>query len=151
MRTRPAANDDREFILSLADRLAIPNLPPWRNAADVAYGTRIRLQEALHESDPSAAFIIAEEDDGRAAGFAWVHAIRDWYTLRDIAKLEEIAVVEDGRGAGSALMQAVEAWARAHACELLVLNVLKENDRARRLYERHGFSDEHTLMTKDLR
>jgi GNAT superfamily N-acetyltransferase len=151
MRTRPATNDDREFILGLADRLAIASLPPWRSAADVASGTRFRLQEALDQSEPSASFIIAEEDDATAVGFAWVHTIRDWYTLRDIAKIEEIAVVEDGRGAGSALMHAVESWARAHKCELLVLNVLKENDRARRLYERQGFVDEHTLMTKDLR
>jgi RimJ/RimL family protein N-acetyltransferase len=32
-----------------------------------------------------------------------------------------------------------------------VLNVLQGNRRARRLYERCGFLDEHTCMTKDLR
>ncbi len=76
--------------------------------------------------------------------------ILDPFTLRDVAKLEEIAVARDGTGAGRTLMEAAEAWARLHGCKLLVLNVLEENRRARRFYERLGFQPEYTMMTKEL-
>ena len=151
MHVRPGTLDDREFILSLAERFAEPELPPWRNAVDVANGTRHRLAEGLDEANERSAFILAEEEDGTRAGFAWMRLMCDFYTLRDIAKLEEIAVAQDGSGAAKILMEAFEAWARTHDCDLLVLNVLEANHRARRLYERNGFHAEHTMMTKDLR
>ncbi len=151
MQIRPATEDDRHFVLSLAKRFAIEELPSWRTPDEVAAGTRFRLEEALDNLSARSSFLIAVQDDGTQAGFAWVTLIRDWYTMRDIAKLEEIAVAQEGVGAGAALMSAVEAWSRERDCDLLVLNVLQKNQRARRLYERFGFHDEHTLMTKDLR
>lgn len=150
MQVRPAIIEDREFILSLAQRFAEPNLPPWRNAKEVTNSTRHRLDEALTNVDDRSQFLLAEDQDSAPAGFAWMRLIRDPFTLRDVAKLEEIAVARDGTGAGRILMEAAEAWARLHGCKLLVLNVLEENHRARRFYERLGFRPEYTLMTKEL-
>ncbi|MEM1382524.1 MAG: N-acetyltransferase [Pseudomonadota bacterium] len=45
-----------------------------------------------------------------------------------------------GRGVGSALLGAVETQARAQGAQWIRLDVVAENDGARRLYERHGFA-----------
>jgi len=44
-----------------------------------------------------------------------------------------------GSGAASALVQAVLAWAEGRGASSVRLDVIDGNDRARRLYERHGF------------
>ncbi len=45
-----------------------------------------------------------------------------------------------GTGAARALVDAVLDWARHHGAAKVRLNVVESNARARRLYERHGFS-----------
>jgi len=44
-----------------------------------------------------------------------------------------------GSGAASALVQSVLAWAEGRGATLVRLDVVEGNDRARRLYQRHGF------------
>jgi ribosomal protein S18 acetylase RimI-like enzyme len=44
-----------------------------------------------------------------------------------------------GSGAASALVQSVLAWAEGRGASSVRLDVIEGNDRARRLYERHGF------------
>lgn len=44
-----------------------------------------------------------------------------------------------GSGAASALVQSVLAWAERRGASSVRLDVIEGNDRARRLYERHGF------------
>jgi ribosomal protein S18 acetylase RimI-like enzyme len=46
-----------------------------------------------------------------------------------------------GSGAASALVQAVLAWAEERGARLVRLSVIDGNNRARRLYEKHGFQD----------
>jgi len=46
-----------------------------------------------------------------------------------------------GSGAASALVQAVLTWAEERGASSVRLDVIDGNDRARRLYERHGFQD----------
>ncbi len=89
MQTRLGTSDDRDLILGLAERLTVPDLPSWRTAADVAAGTRKRLEEALNETDQRGAFIIAEDEDGSPAGFAW--GDRVYYDERwRIAEVQEL-------------------------------------------------------------
>lgn len=45
-----------------------------------------------------------------------------------------------GSGLADALIDGVEAWARGRAATALCLDVMVDNARARRLYERHGFT-----------
>ena len=66
---------------------------------------------AAHEGDPSAIQLMA----------MWVHP-----SLR-------------GSGAADALVSALAAWAAAEGAREVRLRVVKSNDRARRLYERHAF------------
>jgi len=44
-----------------------------------------------------------------------------------------------GSGAASALVQSVLAWAESRGANSVRLDVIEGNDRARRLYKRHGF------------
>lgn len=44
-----------------------------------------------------------------------------------------------GRGVGDLLVRAALQWARDHGCPRVELWVAQENDRAERLYARHGF------------
>ena len=44
-----------------------------------------------------------------------------------------------GKGVGSALLDALKDKARALACHSIRLDVIDQNQRARLLYERHGF------------
>jgi ribosomal protein S18 acetylase RimI-like enzyme len=44
-----------------------------------------------------------------------------------------------GSGVASALVQTVLAWAEERGAGSVRLDVIEDNDRARRLYERHGF------------
>lgn len=85
---------------------------------------------------PSATFVLetATGPKGIAAGVpdstdpAVVHLMAMWVhpALR-------------GSGAASALVQAVLAWAEGRGASSVRLDVVDGNDRARRLYERHGF------------
>lgn len=48
---------------------------------------------------------------------------------------------ERGRGVGDALIVAVLDWAGEQGAQAVSLNVRETNERAKRLYERHGFVD----------
>jgi ribosomal protein S18 acetylase RimI-like enzyme len=68
-------------------------------------------------------------------GFSTFHA-------RPLLNVHDLAVVpaHRGRGVGRRLLEAVEARARALGCCKLTLEVLENNPRARRMYERAGFA-----------
>jgi GNAT superfamily N-acetyltransferase len=72
----------------------------------------------------------------------------------DAAVLNELFVVPPARGTGVAddLMAAAVALARDQSLPLdrLVLDVDRENERARAFYERHGFAHWGEMVAKDL-
>jgi len=53
-----------------------------------------------------------------------------------------------GSGAASALVQSVLDWAEARRASLVRLDVIEDNLRARRLYERHGFRPTGHITTR---
>jgi ribosomal protein S18 acetylase RimI-like enzyme len=78
------------------------------------------------------------EDAGRARGLvAGMHDAED----RGIVYLMAMWVHPALRGSGAADALVTEhlAWARSVGARLVRLGVMATNDRARRLYERHGF------------
>jgi ribosomal protein S18 acetylase RimI-like enzyme len=108
-----------------------------------AFGSTLDRELARTQTDwqkwlsPSATFVLeaANGPEGIAAGVpdstdpAVVHLMAMWVhpALR-------------GSGAASALVQAVLEWAEARGANSIRLDVIDGNDRARRLYERHGFA-----------
>jgi GNAT superfamily N-acetyltransferase len=150
MRIRPVVSEDREFVIGLSARFAESSLPAWRPAESIVSGTARHLEAALASPGPRSAIFIAVDDEGAKLGFSWVFLTKDFFTGTDVAKISEIATARDGTGAGTALMAASEAWARERGCEIVVLNVLRANERARAFYERLGYEPEYTAMAKPL-
>jgi ribosomal protein S18 acetylase RimI-like enzyme len=110
--------------------------------APEAFGSTLDRERARTPEDwqkwlsPSATFVLETSTgpEGIVAGVpdstdpAVVHLMAMWVhpALR-------------GSGAASALVQAVLAWAEGRGASSVRLDVIEGNDRARRLYERHGF------------
>lgn len=102
--------------------------------------SRLGLVEAYH-TNRSTSLLVAGSSS-RLSGYAIVGS--QWGTVY----LHRIAVrpSESGRGLGGALLRAAIAWGGQTGGSSMVLNVRPENDRAKRLYERHGFVTTGTAL-----
>jgi ribosomal protein S18 acetylase RimI-like enzyme len=102
--------------------------------------SRLGLSEA-HRTNRAGTTFVATNEDG-VAGYAIVGS--QWGTVY----LHRIAVHPDhaGQGLGGALLTASIDWGDRSGGRSIILNVRPENTRARRFYERHGFSDTGTRL-----
>lgn len=95
---------------------------------------------------------VAVDDEG-LLGYVFVLP-EDLAFVWDAAVLNELYVAPDHRGTGVAddLMDAAVALARDQDLPLdrLVLDVDRENDRAKAFYERHGFAHWGEMVARDL-
>jgi GNAT superfamily N-acetyltransferase len=141
---RPAQPADREFVLSMADRLVSFDVPAFRTKDELAEGDRRALAEWFNDPKPGEALFVAEVD-GKQAGCAYLVTLVDYFNERPHAHLSVLAVAADaeGKGVGSALLDCSEAWARERGSDRLTLSALVTNSRARGIYERRGFAGEY--------
>jgi ribosomal protein S18 acetylase RimI-like enzyme len=110
--------------------------------APEAFGSTYERELARTTSDwqrwlsPGVIFIL--EDDAGAQGM--VAGVRD-ETDPAVAHLMAMWVHPSIRGSGGAdeLVAAVVVWARSEGAKLVRLQVIQENERARRCYARNGF------------
>ncbi|MFC9788409.1 GNAT family N-acetyltransferase [Rhodococcus sp. NPDC127528] len=105
----------------------------------VEYGGDRILREIAGES---TGYLLARVD-GELAGFAKVTVDREVpLSDRSGLELEKVYLLPEftGAGHGSALIGAVLDFADEHGQALVWLDVLKENEGGRRVYERHGFT-----------
>jgi ribosomal protein S18 acetylase RimI-like enzyme len=146
---RSATPADRDFVLSLAARLAAFELPPGRHAADVIAGDRRALARAFDAPSPDQDLFVAEID-GTTAGCLLMWTLEDYFSGERHGHISVIAVAADaeGRGVGAALMAYAETWAVERGHCRLTLSVFEGNRRAQRLYERCGFDNEMRRYTK---
>jgi [ribosomal protein S18]-alanine N-acetyltransferase len=79
---------------------------------------------------------VAAEEDGVLAGWAGLAAIGGQGDVLTIGVRPE----SQGRGIGAALLTALLDEAAVRGCVEVFLDVRADNDRARRLYERFGFT-----------
>ncbi|MCW2864928.1 MAG: ribosomal-protein-alanine acetyltransferase [Actinoallomurus sp.] len=79
---------------------------------------------------------VLAEDDGVLAGWAGLAAVGGQGDVLTIGVRPEL----QGRGVGSALLTALLDEAAVRDCAEVFLDVRADNDRARRLYERFGFT-----------
>ncbi|MFB6069124.1 MAG: N-acetyltransferase family protein [Halobacterium sp.] len=95
---------------------------------------------------------VADGDDG-LAGYVFVLP-ESMAFVWDAAVLNEVYVAPDRRGSGVAddLLDAALSFARDQALPLdrVVLDVDRENDRARAFYERHGFEHWGEMVAREL-
>lgn len=102
---------------------------------------RARLPQALREH-PTTVVLLALVD-GEAAGIAVCFEGFSTFQARTLLNIHDLAVIPErrGQGIGRALLEAVEAEALRRGCCRLTLEVQDENRRARRVYDRFGFTD----------
>ena len=96
-------------------------------------------------ADESRGFALLARADGRVVGMARA-------VCGNVVMLESLIVEEGYRamGIGSALLKDAQALARQRGLSIMMLNVLRGNDGAKRLYEGAGFSDFRTTMVFEL-
>jgi len=152
---RGASATDRDFVLTMADRLVSFDVPAFRSKSELAEGDRRALAawfERLQDDSPARAQSAAADEalfvaevEGQLAGCAYLVTLVDYFNERPHAHLSVLAVTAaaEGKGVGSALLDRSEAWARERASDRLTLSALVTNDRARGLYERRGFAGEY--------
>ena len=148
LQVRPYLPNDREFVLSLAPRLAI-GMQPWRELGPWLKTVESWLTESIEQHNKKTTVLIAEDEQGERVGFATVsHSAH--FTGQRQAYIGELAVNEsfEGHGVGTALLEACEQWARDQGHTLLTLTTGAANTRALSFYRHHGFSDEDITLTK---
>lgn len=148
---RPATPADRDFLASLADRLADFERPAWRTHAEIVDGDRRALFDALDNPQPGTALFIAERD-GVPSGCLLLWTLEDYFSQQPHAHISVVAVTKEaeGTGVGRALMAHAEAWARDRGHASVTLSVFEGNRRAQRVYERAGYTTEMRRMAKRL-
>ncbi|MFT3791643.1 MAG: GNAT family N-acetyltransferase [Rudaea sp.] len=147
---RLAHADDDEFILSLADRFAEFELPPWRKRSETLAGIRRDIEHHLRTLPPASHLFVAEDEDAMPLGFLHLQTRKDFFTGAQNCHIADLVVAKEheGRGVAAAMLRFADEWAREHRCRFLTLGVFPNNERARRLYEDHGFGVEILSMVR---
>jgi len=102
------------------------------------------LDSAIHGviDVPKRGFFLVALQDGACVGVAYVSFIWALEHGGHAGWLEELYVMPEQRagGVGTQLLEAVIAAARAAGCAALDLEIDRDHERVRSLYERHGFT-----------
>ena len=139
---------DREFVLCLAQRLAI-GIPPWRDPQKMIVTAQGWITESIEQDGTKCRVFVAEDEHGERLGFATVsHSIH--FTGSGQAYIGELTTKEkvEGRGVGIALAQACEQWARDQGYCFLSLTTGAANERALGFYRQMGYLDEDITLVK---
>ncbi len=149
-RVRPATEDYRGFLESMAPRLTIGRAP-WIVEDAMRQTMRGFLLDDLRRVGPDVAVFIAEGPSAMPVGAVTIER-NTHFTGAPQAYLGELAVTEEaeGQGAATALLAAAENWAREHGARLIALETGTRNTRARSFYERHGYGEESVKLVKVL-
>ncbi|MBA3658923.1 MAG: GNAT family N-acetyltransferase [Gemmatimonadales bacterium] len=150
---RPARDDERDFVVGLAPRLAQGfELPAGRTAGEIVRAESEALLAALERPDDQQAVLIAERDDGTRGGLVYLQRQVDYFRQAPHAHVSILVVGAEveGQGAGSRLLDAAEHWARDQGFDMITLHVFDGNRRARAVYERHGYAPEYSRYVKRL-
>ena len=152
-RVRLAHADDDEFILGLANRFVAFELPPWRKRSETLAGIRTDIARHLRDLPPASHLFVAEDDVGERLGFLHLQTQTDFFIGVLNCHISDLVVApeHDGKGVGSALLRYADRWAKEHRCRHLTLAVFPGNERARKLYEHHGYGVETLRMAKPVK
>jgi GNAT superfamily N-acetyltransferase len=147
---RPYEAGDRDFVLSLAPRLAI-GIPPWRDERAMVMTARKWIASSIERRGELAEVFVALGETGERVGFASV-ADETHFTGTVQSYIGELAVVPEaeGGGVGKALVGACEKWARDRGHRILSLATGAANARALAFYRHLGFADEDVKLVKVL-
>jgi GNAT superfamily N-acetyltransferase len=148
IRVRPYVPADREFVFSLAPRLAI-GIPPWRDPQKMIVTAQGWISGSIEQQGKKTMVFLAENEQGERLGFATVsHSTH--FTGESQAYIGELATSEvaERQGVGKALVQACEQWAREQGYRILSLATGAANEQARGFYRHIGYLDEDVTLVK---
>src|SRR3569623_1800763 len=150
---RLADAGDDDFILGLVDRFVDIELPAWRRRGETAAGSRKDVQRHVREQPAGSHLFVAEDDDGERVAFLHLQNMTDFFTGAANCHISDLVVApgHDGKGIGKALLAYTERWARDHHCRHVTLADFPGTQRARDLYARNGFGEEHIRMVTPVR
>jgi GNAT superfamily N-acetyltransferase len=145
---RPYVPSDREFVLSLAPRLAI-GIPSWRDPQKMTATAQGWITGSIEQHGKKTMVFVAVDEQGERLGFATVsHSTH--FTGERQAYIGELASSEEAekRGVGKALAQACEQWAREQGYRILSLATGAANERALGFYRHMGYLNEDVTLVK---
>ena len=150
---RLAQADDDEFILALTERFVAFDLPAWRKRSEMLAGIRNDIARHLSELPAGSHLFVAEDAQGERLGFLHLQTGKDFFTGSLNCHISDLVVApgHDGQGLGSAMIEFAQVWAKQHRCRHVSLSVFPGNQRARTLYEKHGFGVELLRMVKPVK
>lgn len=149
---RPADEQDRDFLFSLAPRLAEVADLPWHEAQDLVAFQHRYMKAAFARPKSETVTLIAEKANGEPLGYVHAEAATDSVTLEPCGYVTVLALTKEAEGQGVAdrLMTGVEGWAGDMGFRLLGLDVFANNRRARAFYRRLGYQEDSLRLTKPL-
>ncbi len=133
-RTRPAHRRDQDAVLDLDGRAFAPFSAFWRFDAAA-------LDEAERATGMCRRRVVRRRPDGRFGSLVTGHAVTG--RTASIGFLQRLAVdpAAEGRGIGSALVVDALRWLGHTGAREVWVNTQPDNERARSLYLRHGFTE----------
>ena len=133
-RSRPGRRRDRDAVLKLDDRAFTPFSPFWRFDGAA-------LDEAGQATQSHRRRVVRQRATGRTDSTVIGHSITG--RTATIGFLQRLAVdpKAEGRGIGSALVVDALHWLHRTGAHEVWVNTQPNNDRARALYLRHGFTE----------
>jgi len=145
---RPYNPSDREFVLSLAPRLAI-GIPSWRDPEKMVATAQGWITDSIEKRADKTILFVAENEKGERLGFASVSHSKH-FTGVGQAYLGELATSKqaEGQGVGTALVQSCEQWARDQGYQILALTTGAANERALDFYHHLGYLNEDVTLVK---
>lgn len=152
MEVRRAKADDAQAIAEV-------HVATWQGAyrglLPDAYLAGLSVERRAHWwsralADPEIDIFVGSNETGSVVGFASLQGSRDADDLEETGELTTIYVMPEawGRGLGRALMEAILDRARQRGFRCVTLWVLDANQRARRFYEKLGFSTDGAEKTE---
>jgi GNAT superfamily N-acetyltransferase len=152
IRIRAYQPSDSEFILSIVPRFSEFELPEWRQRDEIDRTNRTSIEQALIQLGPDSAIFMAEDENGRSAGFIHLQTEIDYFRGDKYGYISDLAVESsfEGQGVGRLLLDTAETWTRTNGYHLLALYVFAGNSRAQRLYEKNGFKPEVVKYVKTI-
>jgi GNAT superfamily N-acetyltransferase len=136
VRIRPARGDDFERVASLLELLGRP-------ALDHRTHDDLKIMYEQQVVDPHAHHIVAEDDDGRVAGFLSLHFRVRLNCITPEAWVADLFVLEGvrNRGVGRMLLDEAERRARERDCHALVVEAGYKQAEAHQLFRSAGMRD----------
>jgi ribosomal protein S18 acetylase RimI-like enzyme len=146
----PASQEDLETVADLWVRLARGQREHGSHVRPAA--NRETMREALAAHRVADGLLVARLE-GSIVGFASSSIERGSLELDTTRGLLSNVYVEPafrGRGIGTALLEAAEASLARQGADVMVLEVMADNEAARRFYRRQGYDRFRVTMSRSL-